>query len=99
MIEANRGLNQPYSVDYPLDPINHLHAYWRMEYVENPHKKRSGARTFTELLEADNDSENQGGENQADDAWVDRDTSQILSVVYDRLCDGVCLNHAACNGR
>ena len=29
-----------------------------MEYVENPHKKKSGARTFTELLEADDDGEN-----------------------------------------
>ena len=38
--------------------MNHLHAYWRMEYVENPHKKKSGARTFTELLEADDDENN-----------------------------------------
>ncbi|MGB0372756.1 MAG: HIT family protein [Opitutales bacterium] len=38
--------------------MNHLHAYWRMEYVENPHKKKSGARTFIDLLAEDSDEEN-----------------------------------------
>ncbi|MEM7673703.1 MAG: HIT domain-containing protein [Verrucomicrobiota bacterium] len=38
--------------------MNHLHAYWRMEYVENPHKKKSGSQTFVQLLEADQDEEN-----------------------------------------
>ena len=38
--------------------MNHLHAYWRMEYVEAPDKKKSKNLTFVELLADDKDEEN-----------------------------------------
>ena len=38
--------------------MNHLHAYWRMEYVEAPDKKKTKNLTFVELLAEDNDEAN-----------------------------------------
>ena len=38
--------------------MNYLHAYWRMEYVEAPDKKKTKNLTFVELLAEDNDEAN-----------------------------------------
>jgi len=38
-------------------PMNHLHAYWRMEYVESPKPEKGGDNPFIKALNLDNDRE------------------------------------------
>lgn len=38
--------------------MNHLHAYWRMEYVAAPQESKGGATTFSGMLAEANDEEN-----------------------------------------
>jgi len=37
--------------------MNHLHAYWRMEYVESPKPEKGGDNPFIKALNLDNDRE------------------------------------------